>query len=91
MSMDMPSDRRVIRYYELLKYFEFFQSPKTEPAFTLCDAGCGFGDINGYLQKLGFQDYSYIGLDVVDEFMDEHGYAQRPSSDPVSEEKFHHR
>ena len=32
MSMDMPSDRRVIRYYELLKYFEFFQSPKTEPA-----------------------------------------------------------
>ena len=71
MSMDMPSDRRVIRYYELLKYFEFFQSPKTEPAFTLCDAGCGFGDINGYLQKLGFQDYSYIGLDVVDEFMEE--------------------
>ena len=71
MSMDMPSDRRVIRYYELLKYFEFFQSPKTGPAFTLCDAGCGFGDINGYLQKLGFQDYSYIGLDVVDEFMEE--------------------
>ena len=25
MSMDMPSDRRVIRYYELLKNFEFFQ------------------------------------------------------------------
>ena len=71
MSLDMPSDCRVVRYYELLKNFALFQSPETEPIFTLCDAGCGFGDINGYLQKLGYRDYSYIGLDVMDEFMEE--------------------
>jgi len=70
LSMDMPSDRRTIRYYELIKNFEFFQSPETEKSFILCDAGCGFGDINAYLQKLQIQNYSYIGLDVVDEFLE---------------------
>ncbi|MDO4261463.1 MAG: class I SAM-dependent methyltransferase [Eubacteriales bacterium] len=70
-SMFMPSDRRTLRYYELLKNFDFFADPKGAGHFSLCDAGCGFGDINGYLQRLGVEDYSYTGLDVVDEFMKE--------------------
>lgn len=70
-SMFMPSDRRTLRYYELLKHFDFFGAPKNADAFTLCDAGCGFGDINGYLKKLGIWEYSYVGLDVVEEFMRE--------------------
>lgn len=85
LSMDMPSDRRSIRYYELIKNFEFFQSPETENSFTICDAGCGFGDINDYLQKLGIKNYSYIGLDVVDEFL-ETGRKQY-GSDKISYEK----
>lgn len=64
-SMFMPSDRRNIRYFELLKNFEL-----TAP-FRLLDAGCGFGDINAYLKTLDIEDYSYIGIDVVDEFMEE--------------------
>ena len=70
-SMFMPSDRRVIRYYELLKHFEFFQKKDFKVPVTICDAGCGFGDINHYLQMLGANQYHYIGLDVVKEFMEE--------------------
>lgn len=36
---------------------------------TICDAGCGFGDINKYFASLGMKNYRYIGLDVVEEFM----------------------
>lgn len=69
-SMFMPSDRRVIRYYELLKHFEFFQAGDFSAPVVICDAGCGFGDINKYLKSLGMKNYRYIGLDVVDEFME---------------------
>lgn len=70
-SMFMPSDRRVIRYYELLKNFEFFQKRNFSEPVSICDAGCGFGDLNFYLRSLGMKDYSYIGLDVIEEFMQE--------------------
>lgn len=70
-SMFMPSDRRVIRYYELLKNFEFFQKGDFSKQVVICDAGCGFGDINHYFMSLGMKNYSYIGLDVVNEFMQE--------------------
>lgn len=70
MSMFMPSDRRVIRYYELLKNCEFFQRQDLKAPVVICDAGCGFGDINGYLKTLGMEHYHYIGLDVVEEFIE---------------------
>lgn len=70
-SMFMPSDRRVIRYYELLKNFEFFQKRDFSGPVSICDAGCGFGDLNLYLRSLGMNDYTYIGLDVIEEFMKE--------------------
>lgn len=69
MSMFMPSDRRVIRYYELLKNFEFFLKGDFRAPVAICDAGCGFGDINAYLISLGMDNYRYTGLDVVEEFM----------------------
>lgn len=70
-SLFMPSDRRTIRYYELIKNFEFYQQfiRGKQEAFTLCDAGCGFGDVNSYLSAIGVKGYHYIGLDVVDEFI----------------------
>lgn len=70
-SMIMPSDRRAVRYYELLKNFEFFQKGDREHEVTICDAGCGFGDVNDYLQQLGFYNYWYLGLDMVDHFLEE--------------------
>lgn len=70
MSMFMPSDRRVIRYYELLKNFEFFQRQDFTMPVVICDAGCGFGDMNQYLRALGMEQYHYIGLDVVEEFLE---------------------
>lgn len=71
-SILMPSDRRTIRYYELIKNFEFYQQLLygKQEFFTLCDAGCGFGDLNAYLPAIGVKEYQYIGLDVVDEFLD---------------------
>lgn len=70
-SMFMPSDRRVVRYYELLKNFDFFQKTDFQTRDVFCDAGCGFGDLNHYLGLLGMKNYSYMGLDVVEEFMEE--------------------
>jgi SAM-dependent methyltransferase len=65
LSLSMPSDRRNIRYFELLKHFDLSRK------FVLLDAGCGFGDVNEYLKVIGVDDYQYIGLDVVDEFLNE--------------------
>ncbi len=71
LTLDMPSDRRNIRYYELIKNFDFFINRDFSADFSVCDAGCGFGDINQYLEKEGYTNYQYIGLDVVPEFIEE--------------------
>lgn len=71
ITLDMPSDRRNIRYYELVKNFDFFIKKDFSGAFSLCDAGCGFGDINQYLQRIGYVNYQYVGIDVVPEFVEE--------------------
>lgn len=68
-SLEMPSDRRNIRYYELIKNFSFYGNNETQEEFTLLDAGCGFGDINAYFDLVGLKKYRYIGLDVIDEFL----------------------
>lgn len=71
LSILMPSDRRTIRYYELIKNFEFYQQllRGKQEKFTICDAGCGFGDASAYLTALNLKNYQYLGLDVVDEFL----------------------
>lgn len=69
--LDMPSDRRNIRYYELIKNFDFFMQEDFLGDFSICDAGCGLGDMNKYLQMTGYKNYHYIGLDVVPEFLEE--------------------
>lgn len=67
----MPSDRRNIRYYELIKNFEFYKKGELNSEFSILDAGCGFGDVNGYLKSIGAYNYTYFGLDVIDEFLKE--------------------
>lgn len=74
LSLSMPSDRRNIRYAELLKHCPL----SLEHSITILDAGCGFGDVNGYLRSIGVSNYSYIGLDVVEGFIEEgkHRYSE---------------
>lgn len=66
----MPSDRRNIRYYELLKYSKVFKMTNCN-GYRILDAGCGFGDVIYYLRKIGKSNFSYIGIDVVDSFLEE--------------------
>lgn len=35
------------------------------------DVGCGFGDFVGYLQRHEYDDYSYLGIDLLEEFIGE--------------------
>ncbi|MBP5383860.1 MAG: class I SAM-dependent methyltransferase [Lachnospiraceae bacterium] len=37
----------------------------------ILDVGCGFGDLNLFLQNKGISDYKYVGIDVVDELIQE--------------------
>lgn len=78
-ALTMPSDRRNIRYYELIKNFTFFYDKSVE--FTILDAGCGFADILNYFEAIGIRNYRYIGLDLVDGFLDKanelHGNDER--------------
>lgn len=67
MSLEMPSDRRTIRYFELVKNFPFFS--EVNERFSILDVGCGYGDIIGYLDCLGCSDYIYYGIDACDEFI----------------------
>lgn len=69
-SLIMPSDRRNIRYHELLKYSRIFEMNDCG-GYTILDAGCGFGDVISYLNLIGKTNFSYIGIDVVNSFLEE--------------------
>lgn len=66
----MPSDRRNIRYYDLLKNFGIGFERRMN-GFSIIDFGCGFGDVNSFLSELGYNDYEYTGIDIVDSFLAE--------------------
>ena len=66
LSLAMPSDRRTIRYYELIKNFSFYENK--DEMFCILDAGCGFGDLSAYLNQK-WDNCRYIGIDVVEEFV----------------------
>ena len=63
--MAMPSDRRNIRYSELLKHFDLDGGADNT---HILDIGCGMGDVNAYLRYLG-AEYVYLGIDLVEEFL----------------------
>lgn len=37
----------------------------------ILDVGCGFGDFVGYLEVLGVEDFSYLGIDLLNSFVSE--------------------
>lgn len=67
-SLEMPSDRRAIRYHELVKDFTFFTDK--DERFTILDLGCGYGDIISYLEYIGCNDYEYYGVDACAPFIE---------------------
>lgn len=46
------------------KRFEVLLSCIDDAGFSIVDAGCGFGDLYGYLQKNNISFHSYTGLDL---------------------------
>jgi SAM-dependent methyltransferase len=36
---------------------------------SILDVGCGFGDFNKYLQSVGVVDYNYLGIDLMNDFV----------------------
>ena len=64
-ALEMPSDRRTIRYYELLKNFPDYNNKEK---ISIIDLGCGYGDLVDYLDYLEL-NYNYIGVDLCDSFL----------------------
>ncbi len=50
--------------YSQEKRFEVLLSCIADEGFSIVDAGCGFGDFHGYLERKGVLFSEYIGLDV---------------------------
>lgn len=75
LAMAMKSDRRTIRYEELLKNFSFYRNRQEK--FSIFDAGCGFADVIEYLDYLGCDNYRYTGVDAVKEFVEYAGGVYR--------------
>jgi 2-polyprenyl-3-methyl-5-hydroxy-6-metoxy-1,4-benzoquinol methylase len=63
--------RQDIRFEVLLSFFECRGK-------SILDIGCGFGDLNRVLSQNIAEDYSYTGVDLVSELIDEgrHQYPQ---------------
>lgn len=38
---------------------------------SIVDLGCGFGDLNRYFEARGINDYEYLGVDVVNNLIEE--------------------
>lgn len=56
--------RQAIRFEVLLSFFECYGK-------SILDIGCGFGDLNRVLARKIGDSYSYLGVDLVDELIDE--------------------
>ena len=56
--------KQSMRFYELTKRFELDQR------FRFLDIGCGFGDINTFFFDRGIKNYTYTGVDIMQEFID---------------------
>jgi SAM-dependent methyltransferase len=56
--------KQFLRYNQLTSLFNL-------EASSILDVGCGFGDFCRYLSFLGIENYSYMGIDLMEEFIDE--------------------
>ncbi len=61
---DSPKGVHWNSLYSQQKRFEILLSCIDDEEFSIVDAGCGFGDLYGYLEKQGIKCSSYVGLDL---------------------------
>lgn len=66
-SLGWTKHKQNIRFRELMKHVFMKKRPGTRT--TLLDLGCGFGDLNLFLEKEGYDDVDYYGLDFVPDFV----------------------
>ena len=59
-----PKGRQKERFKLLTQFFK-----KTD--FSVLDFGCGFGDLKKFLDKTGYRNFIYVGVDIVEEFVKE--------------------
>ncbi len=61
---DSPKGVHWNSLYSQQKRFDVLLSCIDDEDFSVVDAGCGFGDLYGYLKKQGVKYSSYVGLDL---------------------------
>lgn len=61
-SLGWDKGKQFLRFHQLTSDWDLQQS-------SVLDVGCGFGDFNKYLQLLKIDNYSYLGIDVVEDFI----------------------
>ncbi len=62
-SLGWTKGKQSIRFHQLTKYFDLKDQ-------ALVDIGCGFGDILSFFQKQKISYGSYLGIDLVPEFVE---------------------
>ncbi|MCL1945946.1 MAG: class I SAM-dependent methyltransferase [Chitinivibrionia bacterium] len=62
MSLGWDKGKQQIRFDILTSQYDFTEK-------SVLDIGCGFGDLNETLKK--YKNYSYFGIDLVEEFINE--------------------
>lgn len=61
-ALGCTKDKQALRYAKLL-------SGAGVDGASILDVGCGFGDLFGYLLSSGFDDFTYVGIDAVPQFI----------------------
>jgi len=70
-SLFFPKDRNKQRFSAIEKYITCSINK-----WSLLDYGCGFGDLNKYLKNCRKDDFTYHGVDIVEEFIDSNNCAE---------------
>lgn len=66
-SLGWTKQKQNIRFRTLMNHV--FLKKRSECKTTLLDLGCGFGDLNSFLEKEGYHDIDYYGLDLMPDFI----------------------
>lgn len=68
-SLGWTKQKQNIRFKELMKHVFLKRQPFQNQKITLLDLGCGFGGLNLFLEKEGYRDVDYYGLDIMPDFI----------------------
>lgn len=66
-SLGWTRQKQNIRFREIMRHVFLKKSRRQKT--TLLDLGCGFGDLNLFLEREGYSDVDYYGLDIIPDFI----------------------